>query len=320
MAKPTQPFSEKDQYILDQYVMYGGKVLWLVDAMDADLDSLATRGQFISTRYALGLDEMFFNYGVRINPDVVMDIRCRPIPIQVGMVGSKPQFKFCPWYYFPEIVPLSEHPIVRNLDLIKTDFASSIDLIDNDIKKTVLLATSEFSRIKNAPAMIDLAEAQVEPDRRLFNRSRIPVAVLLEGEFQSAWRNRLSPEFTSQAAMGFRESSEKTRMIVVSDGDIIRNRYNAAEGATYPLGYDHYTQTLYANKDLLLNMVNYLVGDNGLMESRSKVIRLRKLDVMKVREQRAKFQAINIALPLLLLAMAGGLIILIRQNKYRKKQ
>ena len=319
VAKPTQPFSEKDQFILDQYIMYGGKVLWLIDALDADIDSLASRGQFIATRLPLGIDEMLFTYGVRVNPDVVMDVRCRPIPIQVGMVGEKPQFQFRPWYYFPEIVPMSDHPIVRNLDLIKTDFVSSIDLIDNDIKKTVLLTTSEYTRLKNAPAMIDLADAQAEPDRRLYNRAGVPIAVLLEGEFNSAWRNRLSPYFTSQAAMGVREKSDATKMIVISDGDIIRNRYIAQEGSVLPLGYDYYTQTQYANKDLLLGAVNYLVGDDGLMASRSRVIKLRKLDVMKCREQRTMYQVVNVVLPVLLLAAAGGIIVLVRSRKYKRK-
>ena len=318
VAKPTQPFSEKDQYILDQYVMYGGKVLWLLDALDADLDSLASQGQFLATRLPLGLDEMLFTYGVRLNADLVMDMRCRPIPIQVGMVGEKPQFQFRPWYYFPEIVPLSEHPIVRNLDLIKTDFVSTLDLIDNDVRKTVLLTTSEYTRLKNAPAMVDLADAQAEPDRRLYSRSSVPIAVLLEGEFRSTWRNRLSPQFTSEAAMGFRETSEPTKMIVISDGDIVRNRYIASEGTVLPLGYDFYTQTQYANKDLLLNAVNYLVGDEGLMASRSRSIKLRKLDVMKVREERTKYQVLNIVLPVVLLAAAGGAIAIVRRKKYRK--
>ena len=171
VAKPTETFTEKDLFILDQYIMYGGKVLWLIDPLNADIDSLSNHGQILATRYPLGLDEMLFTYGVRLNPNLLMDIRCRPIPIQVGMVGEKPQFEFRPWYYFPEIVPLSDHPIVRNLDLIKTDFVSSIDLIDNDIKKTVLLSTSEYTRVKNAPALIDLADAQAEPDQRLYNRA-----------------------------------------------------------------------------------------------------------------------------------------------------
>ncbi|MBP5677700.1 MAG: gliding motility-associated ABC transporter substrate-binding protein GldG [Bacteroidales bacterium] len=318
IAKPTKQFSDKDLYILDQYIMYGGKVLWLVDAMDADLDSLAGRGQMMSTRYQLGIDEMLFTYGVRLNANILMDMRCRPIPMQVGMVGEKPQFRFVPWYYFPEIVPLADHPIVRNLDLIKSDFTGSLDLIDNDISKTVLLTTSEYTRVKNAPAMIDLADAQAEPDRRLFTSSNLPIAVLLEGKFRSAWRNRLSPEFTEQAAMGYREEGAETKMIIVADGDIIRNHYIADEGAVLPLGYDYYTRTQYANKDFILNAVNYLVGDEGMMASRSRSIKLRKLDVMKLHEQRTKYQIINIGLPLALLLLAGAAIFIIRRNKYRK--
>ena len=318
VAKPTKPFSEQDLYILDQYVMYGGKVLWLIDPLDADLDSLASRGQFVATRFPLGLDEMLFTYGVRVNPDLVMDIRCRPIPMQTGMVGEKPQFEFRPWYYFPELVPTSDHPIVRNLDLIKTDFVSTIDLIDNDIRKTVLLTTSEYTRVKNAPVMVDLADANVDPDQRLYNKSNCPVAVLLEGEFRSAWRNRLSPHFTSQAAMGFREKSEPTAMIVISDGDVVKNRFVAAEGAVLPLGYDYYTQTQYANKELLLGAVNYLAGDEGLMASRSRNVKLRKLNVKKVQDERTKYQVINIVIPIALLAAAGGVMAVARRKKYRK--
>ena len=316
IAKPTQPFSEQDLYILDQYIMYGGKVLWLVDALDADLDSLANRGQMLATRYPLGLDEMLFTYGVRLGSNLLMDMRCRPIPIQVGLVGEKPQYRFCPWYYFPEIVPLSDHPIVRNLDLIKTDFVSSLELIDNDIRKTVLLTTSEYTRLKNAPAMVDRAEAQTEPDRRLFTASSMPIAVLLEGEFNSAWRNRLSPDFTAQPSMGFREVSSPTKMIVVSDGDIIRNRF-MEDGAVLPLGYDYFTRTQYANKDFILNAVNYLVGDEGMMASRSRSITLRKLDVMKIHEQRSRYQIINIVCPLVLLAAAGGIIVWVRRRRFK---
>lgn len=318
VAKPTETFSEKDLFILDQYIMYGGKVLWLIDPLNAEIDSLATRGQMLATRYPLGLDEMLFNYGVRVNPNVLMDIRCRPIPLPVGMVGETPQYRFCPWYYFPEIVPLSEHPIVRNLDLIKTDFVSSIDLIDNDIKKTVLLTSSEYTRVKNAPALIDLNDARVEPDQRLYNKSRLPVAVLLEGEFKSTWRNRLTPELTSSDAIGYREVSKPTKMIVISDGDVIKNRYDAEKDMVYPVGYDSYTRTLYANKELLLNAVNYLVGDEGLMDSRSRSITLRKLDENKTRERRSFYQVINIIVPLLLLGAAGAVIIIVRKKKYCK--
>ena len=319
IAKPTQPFSDRDLYILDQYVMYGGKLLWLVDPLDADLDSLANTGQAVATRLPLNLDEMLFNYGVRINPDLVMDIRCRPIPMVVGMVGEKAQTQFQPWYYFPEIVPLSPHPIVRNLDLIKSDFASSIDLIDNGIDKTILLASSEFSRVKNAPAIYELNEAKTEPDRRLFNRQSVPLAVLLEGSFRSMFHSRLTPEFMELPSMGYRETGDTTSMIVISDGDIIRNRFNFNDGTGYPLGYDNYTQMMYANKELLLNSIDYLVGEKGAIASRSRDIKIRKLNVMKIKEQRTGYQLLNLLLPSGIILLAGVAIILVRRKMYRKK-
>ena len=317
VAKPTRPFSDQDLYILDQYVMYGGKLLWLVDPLDADMDSLEHAGQAVATRLPLNLDEMLFTYGVRINPDLVMDIRCRPVPMKVGMVGEHAQIQFQPWMYFPEIVPLSPHPIVRNLDLIKTDFVSSMDLIDNGVDKTVLLQTSEFSRVKNAPAIYDLNEAKVEPDRRLFNRQHIPVAVLMEGSFKSVFRNRLTPDFMDIPSMGYRETSDTTRMIVFSDGDIIKNRFNYQDATGYPLGYDFYTETMYANKELLLNCVDYLVGEDGSIASRSRNIKIRKLNVMKVKEERTKYQLLNILLPVGIVVVAGVVIVLLRRRKYR---
>lgn len=320
VSKPTQAFNDKDLYILDQYVMYGGKILWLIDPLDADLDSLARQPQMAATRYNLRLDEMLFNYGVRINPDIIMDVRCRPIPMAVGMVGDKPQLKFCPWYYFPEIVPTAQHPIVRNLDLIKTDFVSSIDLIDNDddVEKTVLLTTSEYSRVKNAPAIIDLNDGKIEPDQRLYNKQNLPIAVLLEGSFKSMFRNRLSPEFTEQAAMGFRESSKPTKMIVISDGDMIKNRYNYNDGSGYPMGYDNYTNTLYANKEFILNAANYLTGDEGFMSSRSREIKLRKMDAMKIQSNRTKYQLLNVFLPSAIILAAGAVILFLRKRKWKK--
>ena len=320
IAKPTKMFSDRDLFILDQYVMYGGKLLWLVDALDADLDSLETAGQAVATRLPLNIDEMLFTYGVRVNPDLVMDIRCRPIPMKVGMVGEQAQIQFQPWMYFPEIVPLSPHPIVRNLDLIKTDFISSIDLIDNGIDKTVLLATSEFSRVKNAPAIYDLNEAKIDPDRRLFNRNNIPIAVLMEGNFKSMFRNRLTPDFVDIPAMGYREEGDSTRMIVISDGDIIKNRFNYKDATGYPLGYDFYTETMYANKELLLNCVDYLVGEEGSIASRSRDIKIRKLNVMKVKEERTKYQLLNILLPIGIIIAAGVVIFFVRRNQFKVKK
>lgn len=316
-AKPRTGFTDKELYIIDQYVMYGGKILWLVDPLDADLDSLADHQQAIATRFPTNLDEMFFNYGVRVNSDLIMDVRCRPIPMAVGYVGDKPQIKFCPWYYFPEIVPTSDHPIVRNLDLIKTDFVSSIDLIDNDIKKTVLLTTSEYTRVKNAPAMIDLNDGKIEPDERLYNRKNLPIAVLLEGCFKSMWRSRIAPSFTQHKEMGYRELGDSTKIIVISDGDIIKNRYNYKEMNGYPLGYDNYTQTMYANKDFIMNCVNYLVGDEDMMSTRSRSVELRKLDAMKIQKQRTRYQVMNLLLPVLVVVAAGCAIYFVRRRKYK---
>ena len=166
--------------------------------------------------------------------------------------------------------------------------------------------------------MIDLADAQSEPDQRLFNKQHLPVAVLLEGEFKSTWRNRLTPELTAAESIGYREVSKPTKMIVISDGDIIKNRYDAERDITYPTGYDSYTRTLYANKELLLNAVNYLVGDEGLMDSRSRSVTLRKLDENKVNSRRSTYQVINILVPLMLLGLAGAIITIVRRNKYRK--
>lgn len=319
VAKPTKAFSDQDLYILDQYVMYGGKVLWLVDALDADMDSLQYASQAVSTRFPTNLDEMLFTYGVRLNPDLVLDVRCRPTPMTVGMVGDKPQIQFQPWMYFPEIVPLSEHPVVRNLDLIKTDFCGSIDLIDNNINKTVLLATSEFTRLKNGPAIYDLNEAKIEPDRRLFNHKNVPICVLLEGKFQSMFRNRLTPEFMELPAMGYRAEGDSTRMIVFSDGDMIKNRFNYKDGTGYPLGYDFYTETMYANKELILNCIDYLIGEESTIASRSRNIKIRKLDVMKIKEDRTGYQLLNLLLPSGLIVLAGIVIIILRRKQYRKK-
>lgn len=318
VAKPILPFTDQELYLIDQFVMYGGRVLWLVDPLAADLDSLAEQPQTVAVRFPLNLDEMFFTYGVRVNPDLIMDVRCRPIPMTVGYVGDKPQLKFCPWFYFPELVPISQHPIVRNLDLIKTDFVSSIDLIDNDIQKTVLLQTSEFARVKNAPAIIDMNEGKVEPDRRLFNRSNIPVAVLLEGSFKSMWRSRLAPSFTEIPEMGYKDTSIYTKMIVISDGDMIKNRFNYQDQTGYPLGYDYYTRTMYANKQFLMNAIDYLAGQEDALSTRSRDIKLRKLDSMKVKEQRAIYQWLNVLLPVVLVCIGGVVYVFIRRRRVRK--
>jgi len=317
IPKPLRTFSDQDLYILDQYVMYGGKILWLVDALDADMDSLQNKAQTFATRLPTNLDDLFFNYGVRVNPDLIMDYRCRGIP----MMGSDNRMQLVPWYYFPTLVPNSSHPIVRNLDVLKTDFVSSIDLIDNDIEKTVLLTTSDHVHIKNAPVNIQLSDAMIEVNDQLFNRSALPVAVLLEGEFKSLYRGRLASAFVERNEIAYKEKCDKpTQMIVISDGDMIRNGTAMSERGRYPfpLGYDRYTNVEFANKTFLLNAINYLAGDEGMINARPRSISIRRLDAAKVKEQRGAYQFANMFYPVLAVMVLAVSVLLVRR-RYKKK-
>ena len=319
IPKPLETFSDKDLYVIDQFVMYGGKILWLVDALDADLDSLQGKEQTFATRLPTNLEEMFFNYGVRINPDLLMDYRCRGIP----MMGNDNRMQLVPWYYFPTLVPNSDHPIVRNLDVLKTDFISSIDLIDNNIKKTVLLTTSDHVHIKNAPVNVQLADARIPVNEQLFNRSNLPVAVLLEGSFQSLFRNRLATAFMELSEIGYKSECEKpTQMIVVSDGDIIRNGVQSSEQGLYPLplGYDKYTDVMFANKTFILNAINFLAGDEAMIDARPRNIAIRRLDVAKVKSQRGYYQFANIVYPVVLVLLLAAVVLCTRVLRYRRKQ
>lgn len=318
VPKPLTTFTDRDLYVIDQFVMYGGKILWLVDAVDADMDSLQDKPQTFATRLPTNLEEMFFNYGVRVNPDLVMDYRCRGIP----MMGADNRMQLVPWYYFPTLVPNSKHPIVRNLDVLKTDFVSSIDLINNEIDKTVLLTTSDHVHIKNAPVNIQLSDAMIQVDNQLFNRSNLPVAVLLEGRFQSLFRNRLASSFSELAEIGYKSQCEKpTQMIVVSDGDIIRNGTGINEQGRYPypLGYDRYTNVEFANKTFILNAINYLAGDEAMIDARPRSIAIRRLDVAKVKDGRAYYQFANVAYPVLLVLLLAAVVLSVRYFKFKKQ-
>lgn len=318
VPKPLTTFTDQDLFIIDQFVMYGGKVLWLLDALDADMDSLQNQAQTFATRLPTNLEELLFNYGVRINSDLIMDYRCRPIP----MMGADNRMRLVPWYYFPTLVPNSEHPIVRNLDVIKTDFVSSIDTINNKIKKTILLTTSDHVHIKNAPVNIQLSDANIQLNDQLFNRSNLPVAVLLEGEFQSLFRNRLTSDFMQLSEIGFKAKCDKpTQQIVVSDGDIIRNGTAVNEQGRYPfpLGYDRYTDMEFRNKSFILNAINYLAGDESMIEARPRSITNRRLDLAKVKKDRSLYQTAALGFPVLLVLLLAASVLISRKIKYRKK-
>jgi ABC-2 type transport system permease protein len=319
IAKPDTSFSEKDKFIIDQFVMNGGKILWAIDPLYTSIDSLRKSGGTMALPFDLKLEDMFFKYGVRINPNMIMDMQSSAIPVNKAFQGQQPRFELMPWMFSPLIMPTGNHPIVKNLDVIKIDFGSSIDTLEaKGITKTILLNTSKFSKTLNSPVRVDMRMVNLKPDENQFRDSYRPVAVLLEGEFESLFKNRIPPQIANDSAIGFKEKGIKTKMIVISDGDIIRNEVQYSSGKTYPLGYDIYTQQTYGNKNFILNCVNYLCDDSGLISVRARELTLRLLDKKKVKNERLKWQIFNTGLPLLLLFLFGVIHNFIRKRKYTK--
>lgn len=322
IAKPDSSFSEKDKFLIDQHIMYGGSVLWLIDPVSIDIDSLAYSRTTLALYRPVNLDDMLFRYGVRINPNLVQDMQCAVIPVNTALAGQEPNFAPAPWIYFPLITPSDKHPITKNLDMVKGQFASVLDTVGENynIKKTILLSSSNYSRFINAPARVDLGiiNEKIEPAR--FNKSNLPMGVLLEGTFNSAFQNRISPIYTKNGEFEVQTISKPAKMIVIADGDIIRNHtqgYGENKEAL-PLGYDRYTKQIFGNKEFLLNCVNYLVGNEGLMETRSKDYKLRLLDKPKLIDHKLKYQLINIIVPIILLALFGFIYVSIRKKTYAK--
>jgi len=323
VPKPRTAFSDKDKFKIDQYIMNGGKVIWLIDRLSADLDSLRLAGEYVPYDYPLNLEDVLFRYGVRIEPNMVQDLRSSRIPLQVGMVGNAPQFDLRPWYYHPIIFPKIDnpHPIVKNLDGIDFKFVSTIDTIKTKtpVKKTILLTTSEKSRMQYAPSRLSFDITREAPPVERFNKPHQPVAVLLEGVFPSLYENRVTEnmgKMLEEIGQPFRPESKPTKMLIVSDGDVIRNAINKKENKIEPLGYNPYERYTFANKDFLLNAVEYLLDTDGVIASRSKEVRLRLLNKTKAREEKTKWQLVNIALPLLLLGIFGGAFTFLRRRRY----
>lgn len=321
IAKPDSVFTEKDKFIIDQFVMRGGKVLWLVDPVFATMDSLQKTNTTIGITQDININDQLFKYGVRLNSNLLMDLSALPIPMVTGYMGNQPQFEFFPWPYFPVLTATSGNPVVKNINAVRTEFISSIDTVgDPAIKKTVLLTTSQYTRVAQTPVMISLAILGKDPDTRDFTDAPQPVAVLLEGKFESVFMNRIPKEISQAPEIGFTARSEENRMIVISDGDIIKNQVQFANG-TYiplPLGYDRHTGQTFGNKELILNAVNYLSDDAGLMSVRSRELRLRALDVNKARENLLSWQLINILIPVVLIIIFGIIQFAIRKRRFSK--
>jgi len=319
IAKPDSIFNEKDKFIIDQFIMRGGKVMWLIDPVFASMDSIQFANATVGVINELNLEDQLFNYGIRLNTNLVMDINALPIPLKTGDVGGAPQIEFFPWYYFPILNPLVDHPIVKNLNALKTEFISSIDTLNTKrINKTVLLTSSQYSRTVNTPMLISLDILQKDPDARLYNEKNIPVAVLLEGKFESLYWNRIPPEIRDNKDIGFVASSEPVKMIVVADGDMIKNqvRTTGERPTPYPLGYDRYTQQTFGNKEFILNAMNYLIDESGLISIRSRELKLRLLDRTKISENRLFWQLFNTIIPVALIIVLGVVMLVIRKRKY----
>lgn len=317
IAKPDSVFSGKDKFIIDQYIMYGGKILWLIDPVVASMDSMQMSGSTVAVENLLDIQDQLFTYGVRLNTDLVMDLNALPIAIRTGQMGGQPQLDFFPWYYFPVVTPVSQHPIVRNLNTIKTQFVSSIDILKKaNINNTILLKTSPYTRVISVPAVVSLAITRQQPDERLYPGPPEIIAVLLEGRFTSNFKNRIPPSLATAKEIGFKDYSEPTSMIVVSDGDIIRNQFHIPDGYPLPLGYDQFTRETFGNKEFILNAMNYLTDGPGLISIRSRELKLRLLDKTKINKQRIQWQIINVVVPVFIIVVLGAILIRYRKRKY----
>jgi len=314
--KPDSTFTELEKFKIDQYIMRGGRVLWAVDQVNAELDSLQKNGgEGMSFPKHLNLDDQLFTYGVRINYDLIADVNCSQIPLVTGEVGGQPQIQMLPWLYYPIFMPLSQNPIVRNLDGIKGEFVSSIDtLAIKNVRKTVLLQSSPFNKKLKSPNMLSFRAVEQEPSPKEFNNLPNTVAVLLEGKFKSDFLNRPVPQGFSEHIQQLTES-KYTKMVVISDGDVFKNEVGE-NGTPLEIDFDRYTHQTLGNKNLLLNLADYLTDDSGIIALRSKEIKLRSLDRAQIRSEKLYWQLFNNILPLALLLIFAIFQHYIRRRKY----
>lgn len=320
--KPTLPFDERDKFKIDQYVMHGGHVLWAVDMLNTPVDTLQRAGQFLTADFGLNLDDLFFKYGFRINYDLVEDVQCTEIPLITGTLGNgQPQIELRPWPFFPVFTPVSKHPVVNNMDAVLGRFVNSIDTIRNaGIHKTILLESSNYSRTAAHPVRVSLSMIRYNPDPKLFTNPHRPVAILSEGEFYSLYNNRVPAAFLSllrdSLKYNFKPKVDSaTSMIVIADGDFMLNDVSRSTGPT-EMGYWRYTQSLFANKNFVLNSLEYLTDPHSMLEARNKDLKLRLLDSKRVKDEELKWQFINVGLPILLVLVFASVYLFFRRRRY----
>ena len=320
VAKPDSMFSDKDKVILDQFLMNGGRILWMLDPVLTDLDSLRNAQETFGVENQLGLYDQLFDYGVRLNRDLIIDPQCAPIMLDAGPMGNQRNMQLFNWYFAPLSMPLGTgHPITNNLDPIHFDFVSSMDLVNtqDDVQSTVLLTSSERAKTYRAPVRVSSGIVDLDPTYFAEgNTPNVPFAVLLEGSFRSHFEQTLSPRLREDPDFAFRSKSAQTAMVVVSDGDLAKNKF-LADGRILPLGYDRYARrVVYDNKEFLLNAINYLLEEDALISVRSRSILLRPLDEDRILQERKGWQFVAVGMPLLLVFLVAGAVLTTRRRMF----
>lgn len=321
IAKPQTAFSESDKFIIDQYIMNGGRVLWLLDGVRISKENLSTSGLSPAIELDLNLNDQLFKYGVRINPVLLQDVQCVQVPVNIAPANEKPQFEPSAWYYAPLLLTSYQHPITKNIAEVRSDFASTIETVGENpnTTSTLLLASSDNSHLVPTPADIDLSEIPNAKDKDYFNMSYLPVAVLIEGQFESVFTNRMKPrEITNN--FDIRNKSLNTKQIVISDGDIIRNETNgiASDSTTLALGFDRYMNQQFGNPEFLQNAILYLTDEEGWLELRSRSLKIRLLNKNIINEQLLFWQILNTGLPVLMLLIFAFAYSVWRKRKFSK--
>jgi len=319
IAKPQNPFSEKEKLIIDQYIMNGGEVLWLIDGVRVAEENFSVSGMSPAIPLDLNLSDQLFRYGIRINPIILQDVQCAQMPVNVAESGETPHFEPVPWFFAPLLLTSNAHPITRNIPPVRSEFCSNIDLVgeNKQVSAVLLLATSDNTHIIGTPTNIDLREMPSASDKNYFNTGYVPVGVLLEGSFESVFANRMLPDSVMNISK-IRSRSVNTRQIFVADGDIIKNEISIVPGdsAALPLGFDRFTGLQYGNKDFIENAVLYLADEDGWMQLKNKNFKLRLLNKQIVLDQKLKWQLINVLFPLVIFVLFGVVFQLVRKRKY----
>lgn len=316
VAKPEKAFSEADKYKLDQYLMAGGNILFFIDALHVDPDSIGNTGTF-AFPYNLQLEDQLFNYGVRINPNLIQDLTSGSQPVVVGNMGDQPQVRLLPWPFYPLINNFGNHPTVKNLDAVSTQYVSSIDTVKAEgIAKIPLLYTSQYSRLLAAPVQVDINDLRSDLNPEAFNQGSFPIAYLLEGEFSSLYKNRILPETADQNT--FKPNGRPAKVLVVADGDVVSNKINPRTGQPFPLGFDPYAQYTFSNQQFVMNMLQYMLDERGIITARAKEIMVRPLDDVQVQDEKIYWQLLNLLIPVVLIVIFGIIRFFIRKRKFTR--